>query len=257
MTDKCKICGGPRKISYQVKSEKYKTRFYTRRFTNRQGLCGRCFKQQRQDRSIAIQEKIARLHQLPPPMKAIAAQLGMNEKTAYYYEGQRKKRLGLVLAMFMALLCVGAMRLPPPPPAPTNHYYFVVICSSPLGKSDPSAEVSLTTTCRLSSVTLAWNASPDPSVRDNWIQWGRGHGSWTNVAPSVGTNLQETVSLIPPPRTNWFIWVTNGYAWSTNLRGLWISNRVANKTFAKTNDVTRFWRGLTNKPSSLSNRTNF
>jgi hypothetical protein len=54
------------------------------------------------------------------------------------------------------------------------------------------------------SVTLAWNASPDPTVVGYNISYGGASGVYTNTV-NVGTNMQFTLSGLTPGSTYYFV----------------------------------------------------
>lgn len=142
-----------------------------------------------------------------------------------------------------ALIAPKAIIVPPK----TNTYWFAATATSSDGLvSEYSKEVSLATTQKVVTVTLAWDASvcTNCTVTNYTAYQGAASGSYTNHV-DVGTNL--TARFTMPRRLDQVVTITSinstNLQMSASLRGPW--SLLGTTNWAGTNITgPRFWRGL-------------
>ena len=135
--------------------------------------------------------------------------------------------------LFPLLLTFSVLAAPAAPPVPklvlppptTSIWYFAATAVDASGlESDYSTEAEFVTTNDVSSITLAWDASPSTNHLTYRLYTGGTSRTYTNMM-NVGTNLVATARLAPPPLTNLLLRVTTINAtnlqWSATPRGPW------------------------------------
>lgn len=152
--------------------------------------------------------------------------------------------------IFLTVCNLYAQTIQPKLLVKTNIYKSIVFSQNPCCFSDPSNLVTFSATNGQTKIELEWTKPKDSSITNYQLWcWIDGH-EWTN---KLNTGLIEfgIISLLPPPKTNHWITVSNAYFVSGDIKGPWVSNTWINANLTNFTGM-KFFRGLTNKSVWIS-----